>query len=59
MHHSIETNENKRKPEMIAYYNATKCGVDLIDMKCAVYFRAGEQGDGLLQYFTDCRVQLL
>lgn len=37
MHNSVETNENKRKPEIIAYYNATKCGVDIMDMKCAVY----------------------
>lgn len=37
MHHSIEVNEDKRKPEIIAYYNATKCGVDIMDMKCAIY----------------------
>jgi len=37
MHHSIETNEDKSKPEIIAFYNAIKCGVDIMDMKCAVY----------------------
>lgn len=37
MHHSIETNMDKKKPEMICFYNSTKCGVDLLDMKCAVY----------------------
>lgn len=37
MHHTIETNEEKKKPEIICFYNCTKAGVDLIDMKCAVY----------------------
>lgn len=37
MHHTIDTNEEKKKPEMICFYNDTKAGVDLIDMKCAVY----------------------
>ncbi|XP_054290049.1 piggyBac transposable element-derived protein 3-like [Macrosteles quadrilineatus] len=37
MHHTIDTNEEKNKPEIICFYNSTKAGVDLIDMKCAVY----------------------
>lgn len=37
MHHTIDTNEEKQKPEIICFYNGTKAGVDLIDMKCAVY----------------------
>lgn len=37
MHHHSGTNEVKRKPEIVCFYNQTKCGVDLIDMKCAIY----------------------
>lgn len=37
MHHSFEINEDKKKPEIVCYYNTTKCGVDLLDMRCAVY----------------------
>lgn len=37
MHHNIATDEVKRKQEIVAYYNKTKAGVDLLDMKCAVY----------------------
>jgi len=37
MHHSIETGDRKNKPEMVCYYNKTKAGVDLLDMKCAIY----------------------
>ncbi|KAG8303857.1 hypothetical protein J6590_002862 [Homalodisca vitripennis] len=37
MHQAIETNEGKGKPDMICYYNSTKCGVDLPDMKCGIF----------------------
>uniref|UniRef100_A0A1B6LUY7 PiggyBac transposable element-derived protein domain-containing protein n=1 Tax=Graphocephala atropunctata TaxID=36148 RepID=A0A1B6LUY7_9HEMI len=37
MHHTVETNLAKKKPEMISFYNSNKCGVDLLDMKCAVF----------------------
>lgn len=37
MHHTIEHNQEKKKPEIICFYNATKCGVDILDMKCAVF----------------------
>lgn len=37
MHHRISNDEDKKKPEMISYYNSTKCGVDLLDMKCAIF----------------------
>lgn len=37
MHHSIETDETTGKPEIIAYYNSTKGGVDDIDKKCSIY----------------------
>lgn len=37
MHNNDETNHEKKKPEIICYYNSTKCGVDLLDMKCAVF----------------------
>lgn len=37
MHNTIETNNLKKKPEMICFYNSTKAGVDLLDMKCAVF----------------------
>uniref|UniRef100_A0A1B6DRR7 PiggyBac transposable element-derived protein domain-containing protein n=1 Tax=Clastoptera arizonana TaxID=38151 RepID=A0A1B6DRR7_9HEMI len=37
MHHSIETGDRKNKPEIVCYYNKTKAGVDLLDMKCAIY----------------------
>lgn len=35
MHHS--RTEDNGKPEIINYYNATKSGVDTLDMKCANY----------------------
>ena len=37
MHHNKEINQEKKKPEIICFYNSTKCGVDILDMKCAVY----------------------
>lgn len=37
MHHNVEINEEKNKPEIVNFYNKTKCGVDLLDMRCAVY----------------------
>lgn len=37
MHHSVAVDEEKQKPEIICFYNKTKCGVDLIDMKCSIY----------------------
>lgn len=37
MHHSAHINEESGKPEIIMFYNETKCGVDLMDMRCAVY----------------------
>lgn len=37
MHHTVKDNEVKRKPEIISNYNSTKCGVDLLDMKCAIF----------------------
>lgn len=37
MHHDFDINEVKNKPEIVCYYNTTKCGVDLLDMRCAVY----------------------
>lgn len=37
MHKGIEVSEEKNKPEIICFYNKTKCGVDILDMKCAVY----------------------
>lgn len=37
MHHRAEINQLNHKPEIICFYNETKCGVDLIDMKCSVY----------------------
>lgn len=37
MHHSVQTDETKKKPEIICYYNKQKCGVDLLDMKCAIF----------------------
>lgn len=37
MHHSAEMNLQKKKPEIICFYNETKCGVDLLDMRCAIY----------------------
>lgn len=37
MHHSKTMDEEKKKPEIICCYNQTKCGVDILDMKCAVY----------------------
>lgn len=36
-HDKIETNQTKKKPEMISFYNETKIGVDILDMKCAVF----------------------
>lgn len=37
MHDSMKNNEVKKKPEIISYYNSSKCGVDLLDMKCAIF----------------------
>lgn len=37
MHHSISDDAATEKPEIIAYYNNTKGGVDSIDEKCAIY----------------------
>lgn len=37
MHDKIETNPDKNKPEIVCYYNKTKSGVDLLDMKSALY----------------------
>jgi hypothetical protein len=37
MHNTIESNEENKKPEMICFYNRTKAGVDILDMKCAVF----------------------
>lgn len=37
MHHTASTDATKNKPEIISHYNSTKCGVDLLDMKCAVF----------------------
>lgn len=37
MHNTIETNQEKKKPEIISFYNSTKAGVDLLDMKCAIF----------------------
>lgn len=37
MHHDKSIDEEKNKPEIISFYNSTKCGVDILDMKCAVY----------------------
>lgn len=37
MHHCESVDENTGKPEIIAYYNSTKGGVDEIDKKCSIY----------------------
>lgn len=37
MHHNACIDENTGKPEIIAYYNSTKGGVDELDKKCAIY----------------------
>ena len=37
MHHSESIDEYTGKPEIIAYYNSTKGGVDEIDKKCSIY----------------------
>lgn len=37
MHDRVETDNEKKKPEMISFYNRTKAGVDLLDMRCAVF----------------------
>lgn len=37
MHHCESIDENTGKPEIIAYYNSTKGGVDEIDKKCSIY----------------------
>ncbi|XP_039278702.1 piggyBac transposable element-derived protein 4-like [Nilaparvata lugens] len=37
MHHNREINQEKSKPEIVCFYNSTKAGVDLLDMKCAIY----------------------
>lgn len=37
MHHGTATDPATDKPEMIAFYNSTKGGVDSLDQKCANY----------------------
>lgn len=37
MHDSIETDNENNKPAIVCYYNSTKSGVDVLDMKCANY----------------------
>lgn len=37
MHHTEVTDERINKPEIIGFYNATKGGVDTLDMKCNNY----------------------
>jgi hypothetical protein len=37
MHNTSELHPTTRKPEIICFYNKTKCGVDLMDMKCATF----------------------
>ena len=32
-----ERNKKKQKPEIITYYNRTKCGVDVVDQMCEMY----------------------
>lgn len=34
-HDKIETNRENKKPEMICFYDNTKVGVDILDMKFA------------------------
>lgn len=41
LHHDDNIDEDtgdKRKPEMITFYNSTKAGVDVIDEMCASYY---------------------
>ncbi|XP_066251428.1 piggyBac transposable element-derived protein 4-like [Euwallacea similis] len=37
MHHDNSVDQESKKPEIIAFYNATKGGVDALDQKCALY----------------------
>lgn len=37
MHQSVAHIKEKRKPEIICFYNKTKVGVDILDMKCAMF----------------------
>ncbi|KAG8284739.1 hypothetical protein J6590_096602, partial [Homalodisca vitripennis] len=37
VHHNIAADEKNSKQEIVAYYDKTEAGVDLPDMKCAVY----------------------
>ena len=37
MHHNKEINEEKKNPVIICFYNSIKCGMNILDMKCAVY----------------------
>lgn len=37
MHYDMAIDQQKKKTEIITYYNVTKCVVDLLDMKCAAY----------------------
>lgn len=47
MHHEIESNPDALKPEMVAYYNKTKGGVDTLDMKTSIYMQpTGKLADG-------------
>lgn len=54
MHHSIETGERKNKPEIVCYYNKTKAGVDLLDMKCAIYSSSRRTRRWPLAVFFKC-----
>lgn len=38
LHHKIEiSNDNQKKPEIIKFYNKTKCGVDVLDQLIGTY----------------------
>lgn len=37
MHHTKSVDPDTAKPEIIAFYNSTKGGVDTLDMKCSTY----------------------
>lgn len=37
MHHSAYNDTTNDKPEIVSFYNATKSGVDTMDMKCSNY----------------------
>lgn len=46
MQHCRSENEASGKPEIVNYYNETKSGIDILDMKCAIYASKEEPGDG-------------